>query len=188
MRWPPVVTSFRLRPFSDGAIVRRRVRATSQPPKGTDVDRPSWGYAGGAAPRRMLVSALHWIDVHGRNAPTNPGDDGKGWLAGGVRLPVNGPGRNVDEVARARIDVTVMALELETEHATHDVETRLVALVVVPTRYRSRLSLYLSGPEQRQLKGQGAVHARRWVRRSQVGWREHSYGPRQLSSHGFRVP
>ena len=139
--------------------------------------------------RRLSVSALRWtINVHGRNASTNPGDHGKRWLTGGVGLPVNGPGRNVNEVAGARIDVTVMALELKTKHPAHDVQTRLVALVVVPTRYRSRLSLYLSGPEQRQLKGQCTVHARRWVRRSQVGWRKHSYGPRQLTSHGVRVP
>ena len=65
--------------------------------------------------RRESASALGWtIDVHGRNASTNPGDHGERWLASGVRLPVNGPGRDVNEVAGARIKVTVMSLELET--------------------------------------------------------------------------
>jgi integrase len=53
------------------------------------------------------------------------------------------------EVAGAGIDV---ALELEAEHATHDVQTCFVALVVVRPRDRSRISLDLAGPEERKAK------------------------------------
>ena len=64
--------------------------------------------------RRLSTSALRWtFDVYGRDAATDPGDHRQGWLMGGVRLPVNRPGRNVNEVTRAGIDVTVMVLELE---------------------------------------------------------------------------
>ena len=35
--------------------------------------------------------------THGRDAATNQGDNRQGWLTGGVRLAVNGPGRHVHE-------------------------------------------------------------------------------------------
>ena len=98
---------------------------------------------------------------------------------GGVRLAVDGPGRDVDEVAGARLDVAVVALELEAEHAADDVQARLVAVVVVPARDRARLGLDLAGPEQRQLEGERAVHARRRVCGSQVVGRDDPYGPGQ---------
>lgn len=53
------------------------------------------------------------VDVDGRDAATNPGDNRQGWLTGGVRLAVNGPGRHVHEVARAGIEVAVVALALK---------------------------------------------------------------------------
>jgi hypothetical protein len=62
----------------------------------------------------MSVSGLGWtFDVHGRDPATDPGDHGQGWFTGGIRLPMNSPGRNMNEVPGASIDVTVMALELQ---------------------------------------------------------------------------
>jgi hypothetical protein len=118
------------------------------------------------------------VDVDGRDAATDPCDHRQGGLTGGVRLAVDGPGRHVHEVARAGVEVPVVALELEAQHAAHDVQARLVALVVVPSRDRARLGLDLAGPQQRQLEGQGTVHAERRVGRNQVGRREDPHGPR----------
>jgi hypothetical protein len=53
------------------------------------------------------------------------------------------------EVAGAGIDVALVALELEADYAAHDVQTRFVSLVVVPSRHRSWFSLDLAGPENR---------------------------------------
>ena len=92
------------------------------------------------------------------------------------------------EIARTGIDVAVVAIELQSQHAADDVQARLVALVVVLPRYRSRLGLDLAGPEQRQLECQGAIHARRGVCRGQVSRREDPYGPWQLTAHQFSMP
>ncbi len=127
------------------------------------------------------------VDVDGGDAAANPSDHREGGLSGGVRLAVDSPGRDMHEVAGASIDVALVALELEAEYAAHDVQTRLVALVVVPSRDRPRISLDLAGPEERQVEGQRAGHAGRWVGGSEVGRREDPYRPRQFTAHAFRV-
>src|SRR5918993_3775570 len=71
-------------------------------------------HAGGGCTQHGRASAHRGtVDVDGRDAAANPGDHREGWLEGGVGLTVDGPSRYMHEVARASIDVAVVAFELE---------------------------------------------------------------------------
>ena len=79
------------------------------------------------------------LDVDSRDAATGAGDHRDARLVGRVGLPVHGERRDVDEVAGVGVEVAVEALELEPQHAAHDVEAGLVEVVVVPAADGSRL-------------------------------------------------
>ena len=97
---------------------------------------------------------------------------------------MHGVRRDVHEVAGLGVDVPLVTLELQPQHAGDDVEAGVVDVVVVPARDRARLGDDLACPELVDLERLGPRHAGRGVGRLEVSGLEYDDG----SGHVISLP
>src|SRR5581483_8150394 len=94
-------------------------------------------------------------------------------LATGVVLPVDGPRRDVDEVAGARLGhLPTTRAGLQAAPAVGHVDRRLVVAVVVPGGRRPGVGADEARPHPAGRDGLFPVHTRRRMTRDPFAWRD----------------